>query len=77
MGKMKQIFMDMVEHEYNGDHDAYIQDMARQSCEEFVHMESEHCSNCDTPVIVRTESTAICEACGIEYVYVDGQKRFA
>ena len=77
MGKMKEIFMEMVEREYNGDHDAYIQDMARQSCEEFIHMEDEHCGNCDTPVIVRNEDTAVCEACGIEYVYVYGQKRFA
>ena len=31
----------------------------------------------NTPVIVRNEDSAVCEACGIEYVYVDGQKRFA
>ena len=36
MGRMKEIFMEMVEHEYNGDHDAHLQDMARQSCEEFI-----------------------------------------
>jgi len=76
MGKMKEIFMEMVEHEYNGNHDAHLQDMARQSCEEFSHMPHEDCSNCDTPVIVRNESTAICEACGVEYVYVEGTKRF-
>ena len=76
MGKMKQIFMDMVEHEYNGDHDAYIQDMARQSCEEFIHMEDEGCSNCETPVIMRNEISSVCESCGQEYIYVEGEKRF-
>ena len=76
MGKMKEIFMQMVEHEYNGDHDAYVQDMARQSCEEFVHVPEEDCGNCDTPVIVRNENTAVCEACGIQYIYVEGTKRF-
>ena len=77
MGKMKQIYMDMIERDYNGDHDAHIQELARQSCEEFIHVPEEGCGNCDTPVIIRNEDTAICEACGIEYVYVDGQKRFA
>ena len=76
MGKMKEIYMQMIEDEYNGSHDAYIQELARQTCEEFIPSPEEDCSNCDTPVIVRNESTAVCEACGVEYVYVNGTKRF-
>ena len=76
MGRMKEIFMEMVEREHNGDHDAYIQEMARQSCEEFIHDEDEYCNNCDRSVMMRNETSAICEACGQEYVYVDGVKRF-
>lgn len=76
MGKMKEIYMQMIEHEYNGDHDAHVQELARQTCEEFISVPEEDCSNCDTPVIVRNESTAVCEACGVEYVYVNGSKRF-
>lgn len=36
MGKMKEIYMKMVEEEYQGDHDAYIQDLARVKIEEVI-----------------------------------------
>tara|TARA_R110002020_G_scaffold107192_2_gene249107 strand:- start:9467 stop:9781 length:315 start_codon:yes stop_codon:yes gene_type:complete len=36
MGRMKEIFMEQMEEKYQGSHDAYIQDMARVTIEEFV-----------------------------------------
>ena len=31
MGKMKEIWAEMLQNEYRGDYDAYIQDLARQA----------------------------------------------
>tara|TARA_R100001443_G_C3211173_1_gene143446 strand:+ start:20 stop:253 length:234 start_codon:yes stop_codon:yes gene_type:complete len=76
MGKMKQIFMDMVEREYNGDHDAYIQDLARQTCEEFIRDEDTLCPNCTQPALERNESEARCINCGQNYIYVGQALRF-
>jgi DNA-directed RNA polymerase subunit RPC12/RpoP len=36
MGRMKEIFMAQMEEKYQGSHDAYIQDMARVSVEEWI-----------------------------------------
>ena len=68
--------MEMIERDYNGDYDAHIQELARQTCEEFIHVEDEYCGNCDNHAIMRNETEAICEGCGQEYVYVNGEKRF-
>ena len=76
MGRMKEIYMEMIERDYNGDHDAHIQELARQTCEEFIHVEDEYCGNCENHAIMRNETEAICEGCGQEYVYVNGVKRF-
>lgn len=76
MGRMKEIFMEMVEHEYNGDHDAHLQDMARQSCEEFIKEDGTPCPNCHEPALMRNETQAACERCGQEFVYVGNALRF-
>ena len=73
MGKMKEIFMEMVEHEYNGSHDAFIQDMAKQTCKEFVPWNQDTCLNCNNTTMERNETEARCLACGHEFVYVDGE----
>ena len=45
MGKMKEIFTEIIENEYRGDYSAYIEDLARQTCEEYIPMdEHEHVS---------------------------------
>tara|TARA_R110002051_G_scaffold294404_1_gene359681 strand:- start:4840 stop:5073 length:234 start_codon:yes stop_codon:yes gene_type:complete len=76
MGKMKEIFMEMVEKEYNGDHDAYIQDLARQTCEEFIKDEDTMCPNCNNPALERNETEARCINCGQAYVWVGSALRF-
>ena len=43
MGKMKAIFMEMLEQEYNGSHDAFIQELSKQTCEEFVPWNEDKC----------------------------------
>ena len=39
-------------------------------------LKDEYCGNCDNHAIMRNETEAICEGCGQEYVYVNGEKRF-
>lgn len=72
MGRMKEMYMQMVEEEYNGDHDAFIQELARVTCEEFVHLDSMQCPNCHNHSIHRNETEAVCETCGQEFILVEG-----
>tara|TARA_R100000742_G_C4276758_1_gene98054 strand:+ start:1800 stop:2033 length:234 start_codon:yes stop_codon:yes gene_type:complete len=76
MGKMKAIFMEMIEKEYQGDHDAYIQDLARQTCEEFIKDEDTMCPNCYNQSLERNESEARCINCGQEFNWVENSLRF-
>ena len=76
MGKMKEIFMEMIEHEYKGDYDAYLEDLARQSCEEFSYVNEQHCPNCSNCTLHRNETEAICDACGQNFIYVGDALRF-
>jgi ribosomal protein S27E len=76
MGKMKEVFMEMIEHEYKGDHDAYLEDLARQSCEEFSYVNGQPCPNCHNYTLHRNETEAACDACGQEFVYVESALRF-
>jgi len=75
MGKMKEIFMDMIRKEYNGDHDAYTEELARQTCEEFIE-EDAPCPNCYQTNLMRNEKNAVCESCGQAFVYVENNLRF-
>ncbi len=76
MGKMKEIYMEMIQHEYNGDHDAHIQELARQTCEEFIEIDDTPCPNCGSYHMERNETEAQCLTCGQEYVYVGNSLRF-
>jgi hypothetical protein len=76
MGKMKEIYMEMVEQEYKGDHDAYIRDLAKQTIEEFVRAEDQMCPNCNSIAIERNESEARCISCGQDYIFVGSALRF-
>ena len=73
---MKEIFMEQMEIEYQGDHDAYIADLARQTCEEFIKDEGNLCPNCYQPSLERNETEARCLHCGQEYVFVGEALRF-
>jgi hypothetical protein len=76
MGKMKEVFMEIIEHQYKGDHDAYLEDMARQSCEEFTYLKDTPCPNCLNNTLHRNETESVCEACGQEFIYVGSALRF-
>lgn len=75
MGRMKEVYMEMVEQDFNGDPDAHIQALAKQSCEEFSYIETP-CPNCLNNSLHRNEVEAICDACGQEFVYVGTALRF-
>ena len=40
MGQMKKLFMDVIQKDYNGDYDAFIEELSRQTCEEFVPIDT-------------------------------------
>lgn len=73
MGRMKEIYMEMIEQDYQGDHDAFIQEMARQTCEEFIEIDDTLCPNCSSHNMERNETEARCLDCGQEFVYVEGE----
>lgn len=64
MGKMKEVFMDLIQNNYQGDYDAYCADMARITCEEFTHMDDALCIHCFNESIYRNETDIICNTCG-------------
>jgi len=76
MGKMKEIYMELIENEYKGDYDAYIQDLAKQSCEELKYLDNLCCPNCFEKTLHGNESLAICEACAQEFIFIGNALRF-
>ncbi len=82
---MKAIFMKMLEEEYQGDTDAYIQEMARVSLEEVIQesydVVTKHvCPNCyDKSYLhsmIQKEDEIECLDCGQKYIEVDNALRF-
>jgi hypothetical protein len=76
MGRMKEVYMEMIEQDFNGDHNAHIQELAKQSCEEFSYLEDTPCPNCLNKTLHRNETEAVCEACAQEFIYVRSSLRF-
>lgn len=76
MGRMKEVYIEMIERDFNGDHDAHIQALAKQSCEEFSYLEDIPCPNCLNRTLHRNEKEAICDACGQDFIYVGTALRF-
>ena len=76
MGRMKEVYMETIERDFNGDYDAHIQELARQSCEEFSYVENVPCPNCMTKSLHRNETECYCEACAQEFIYVESALRF-
>jgi len=76
MGRMKEVYMEIIERDFNGDQDAHIQALAEQSCEEFSYMNDTPCPNCFNNGLHRNETEAICEACSQEFVFVGSSIRF-
>ena len=75
MGRMKEVYMEMVERDFKGDHDAHIQELAKQSCEGFIYTDTS-CPNCLNKSLHRNEIEAICEVCAQEFIYVGSALRF-
>lgn len=76
MGRMKEVYMETIERDFNGDHDAHIQELAKQSCEEFSYVEHVPCPNCLNITLHRNELEAICDTCGQDFIYVGSSLRF-
>ena len=76
MGKMKELFMETRMHEFNGDNDPEIQQLAQQGIEEYIHMEGHPCPNCYKNGLIRNSNEARCEYCGQEFIFVDNALRF-
>ena len=76
MGRMKEVYMEMIEQDFNGDHNAHIQELAKQSCEEFSYLEDTPCPNCLNKTLHRNETEAVCEVCAQEFIYVRSSLRF-
>jgi len=76
MGKIKEIYIEMIERDFNGDPDAHIQALAKQSCEEFSYLEDTPCPNCFNKRLQRNETEAFCKSCGQEFICIDSSLRF-
>ena len=76
MGKMKEIWAEMLQNEYRGDYDAYIQDLAKQTCEEYIPMDEIVCPNCLNESLYQNESDITCNVCAQHFVQVDNALRF-
>ena len=73
---MKQLFIEIVERDFNWDYDAYTAEQARQTCEEFIPDEDTLCQNCFGNGLERNDTEARCVGCGQEFVYVGPTLRF-
>lgn len=73
---MKEVYMEIVQNDFNGDHDAYMQELAKQSCEELVYIDDTPCPNCFNYTLHRNETEAICEICGKDFIYIGSILRF-
>ena len=77
MGRMKEIFIEKQEElAYRGAHDAIIQSLASQACEEFITEGETPCPNCFEVELVRNETEAECTKCGQGFVYINNALRF-
>ncbi len=76
MGKMKEIFTEIIENEYRGDYSAYIQDLAKQTCEEYIPMDETPCPNCLKTSLYQSELDIECSKCGQHFIQVDKALRF-
>ena len=47
MGKMKELFIEQQNEAYNGSHDLMIEDLARQTVEEYIIEGDTPCPNCN------------------------------
>ena len=75
MGKMKEIFMDIMLKKYDEDYEAYVNDLTKHSCEKFIEDDAP-CPNCFNISLMRNETNATCESCGQYFIYVNGSLRF-
>ncbi len=73
---MKEKFMEQqMEYEGRGGHDAFIHDLARVTCEEFIPDVDHVCPNCydkkQLHSMIRNETEAECLDCGQGYDIID------
>ena len=76
MGKMKEIFMQIIEQEYNGNYDKFTEEKSKEACSRFIYLDDVLCSNCSNATMHRSESDFACDTCGQEYIEVNNSLRF-
>ena len=77
MGKMKELFMETRMHCYEGDNDPHIQELAKQTIEEYIsHLDDTPCPNCYKEGLIRNKNEARCEYCAQEFIFIGKTIRF-
>ena len=76
MGKMKELFIEQQNEAYNGSHDLMIEDLARQTVEEYIIEGDTPCPNCNQVSLLRNESNAKCTECSQKFIYIGNALRF-
>jgi len=73
---MKEVYMEIVQNDFNGDHDAYMQELAKEPCKKMVYIDDVACPNCFNYTLHRNETEATCEICGEDFIYIGSILRF-
>lgn len=73
---MKEIFMEMIEHEYHGDHDKFMEETSEKTCNRFIYLDDVSCPNCTNTTMYRNEIDFVCDTCGQECIEVNNSLRF-
>ena len=78
MGRMKEVFMQMREDEWEGDPNEYLKQYVEKHMKDYeVHITDTACPNCFTPHLFQVgEHDFYCEVCAYEFVKVDNALRF-
>ena len=71
MGRMKEVFMEMIQKQYDGDYDKFLEQNAKQ----WVAQEIQ-CPNCGNEHLLQNEDDYLCEGCAQEFIKVEGALRF-
>ena len=71
MGRMKEVFMEMIQQQYGGDYNKFLE----QNTKQWVSEETP-CPNCHNQSLLQREDDYLCEACAQEFVEIEGALRF-
>ena len=78
MGRMKEVFMQMREDEWEGDPNEYLKQYVEKHMKDYeVHIKDITCPNCGTPHLFQVDKHEYyCEVCAYEFIEVENSLRF-